>query len=60
MSTRIKVWAYMAALFAAGLAAGGCASIKIPLLIPGVGSYGLELDNLTRIIAAILNEELNG
>lgn len=60
MFTRMKVWAYLATLCAAGLAAGGCATIKIPLLVPGIPGYGLGLDNLPRIIFAILNEELNG
>jgi hypothetical protein len=48
MLKRVKVLAYMAAVFAGSLLAGGC------------GWYGLALDNVPRVISAILNEELFG
>lgn len=60
MFKRLTTWSCLAALSAACLFQfGGCASVKIPLLLP-MGAYGLELDAWPRIIIAILNEELFG
>jgi hypothetical protein len=46
MLKRMKMVAYMAALFGGSLLAWGC------------GWYGLALDNIPRVITAILNEDL--
>lgn len=47
MLKRVKVWAYVAAAFCGMLLAGG-----------GCGWYGLALDNVPRVIFAILNEDI--
>ena len=47
MLKRLKVWTYLAVLLGGSLLGGGC-------------GYGLDLDNVTRVIVAILNEDLFG
>ena len=48
MLKRVKVLAYVAAVTCGSLLAWGC------------GWYGLALDNIPRVITAILNEEFFG
>ena len=47
MFKRLKMWTYLAALFGGSLLGSGC-------------SYGLGLDNITRIVVAWLNEDIFG